>query len=76
MTSKDEIFNRLVELDIFDYELAELTHECRLCGSITDPTYRLIFDEDEEVDIDEEIPFLYICEGCHDVARRIQEEEV
>ena len=75
MAINDELFNQLVRLDIFAYEEAESTHECRCCGSITDPTYKLIFDENGDKDIDEEQPYLYICRDCYNTAKEILENE-
>lgn len=65
MGIEDEIFNQLVRLDILAYEVASSTHECRCCGAVTTPTYKLKFDEDGDKDIDNEQPYLYICDNCY-----------
>ena len=65
MTSKDELFNQLVKKNIFEYELADSPHQCRCCGNTTDPTFKLIFDEEGDKDISNEQPYLYICGECY-----------
>lgn len=71
MTIEDEIFNQLVQLDILQYEVAEVQHECRCCSSVTNPTYKLKFDEEGDRDLDHEAPYLYICEECYKEALEI-----
>ena len=65
MGIEDEIFNQLVKLDILAYEEADSQHECRCCGAVTNPTYRLKFDEEGDKDLDCEAPYLYICSQCY-----------
>lgn len=65
MTSEDKIFNKLVELDILKYEMADTPHQCRCCGSYSQPTFKLVFEEEGSKDIDDEQPYLYICGECY-----------
>ena len=69
MGLEDEIFNQLVRLDILDYEEAKDPHSCTCCGEITNPTYKLRFEEEGDKDLHNEAPYIYICSECYQQAK-------
>ena len=62
---EDKIFNQLVQLDILDYEEAKYPHECTLCGDTSILTYKRRFIDEDDKDLCDETPYLYICDDCY-----------
>lgn len=65
MGIKDINFNQLVREGVLAYEKSSSLHYCRCCGNVTNPTYKLVFEEDKDKDISDEQPYLFICEDCY-----------